>query len=122
VVILSGGYGLLRADEPIGAYNKVLSRSDWPPGLLESLLADEAVRVGAEAVIAFAAATTAYARLVRGAPWRQRGIADVFLLTVPGAGGGAMVEVPRRLGQAFTALWEREADRFPAGLSVERLA
>jgi hypothetical protein len=122
IIILSGGYGLLRADEPIGTYNKMLKRSDWPPGLLESLLADEAVRVGAEAVIAFAAATTGYAQLVRGAPWRQRGIAPVFLLTITGVGGGAMAKVPSRLGQAFTALWERDPGGLPAGLSVERLA
>ena len=122
VIILSGGYGLLRADEPIGTYNKVLKRSDWPPGLLESLLADEAVRVGAEAVIAFAAATTGYAQLIRGAPWRQRGIAPVFLLTITGVGGGAMAKVPSRLGQALTALWERDHDGLPAGLSLERLA
>jgi hypothetical protein len=62
VVILSGGYGVLRADEPAGTYNRVLKLTDWPPHLLESLLADEAVRVHAEAVVAFAGATTGYAQ------------------------------------------------------------
>ncbi|HEU5155663.1 MAG TPA: hypothetical protein VFU43_01605 [Streptosporangiaceae bacterium] len=122
VIILSGGYGLLRADEPIGIYNKVLKRSDWPQGLLESLLVDEAARVGAEAVVAFAAATTDYAKVIRRAPWRRRGISPVFHVTISGVGGGAMVEVPRRLGQAFSALWERDPGGLPAGLSVERLA
>jgi hypothetical protein len=122
IIILSGGYGLLRADEPIGTYNKVLKRSDWPPDLLESLLTDEAVRVGAEAVVAFTAATTDYAKLVRGAPWRQCGIVPVLFVTITDVGGGAMVKVPRQLGQAFTALWKRDLARFPMGLTVERLA
>jgi hypothetical protein len=60
-------------------------------------------------------------QLVRGAPWRRRGIALVFLLTITG-GGGAMAKVPSRLGQAFTALWERDPGELPAGLSAERLA
>jgi hypothetical protein len=122
VVILSGGYGLLRADEPIGTYNKMLKRSDWPPGLLESLLVDEVARVRPEAVIAFTAATTDYAKLIRGAPWRQRGVDAVFHITISGVGGGAMAKVPRALGHAFSAVWKRDPDRFPAGLSVEHLA
>jgi hypothetical protein len=122
VIILSGGYGLLRADEPIGIYNKMLKRSDWPKGLLESLLAEEAARVNTKAVIAFTAATTDYAKLVRGTPWRERGIGAVFHLTITDVGGGAMAKVPRRLGQAFSALRERDPGRFPAGLSVARLA
>lgn len=122
VIILSGGYGLLRADEQIGSYNKVLKLSDWPPGLLERLLAEEAARVGATAVVAFTPATNDYAKLVRRAPWRQRGIIPVLHVTVTLEGGGAMVKVPQRLGQTFAALWERDPNRYPTGLNVERLA
>jgi cytoplasmic iron level regulating protein YaaA (DUF328/UPF0246 family) len=34
VLIVSGGYGLLLADEPIGFYKKRFIRSEWPAGLL----------------------------------------------------------------------------------------
>ena len=38
VVIISGGYGIVRADEPISWYDKVLQLAEWPPGLLSQPL------------------------------------------------------------------------------------
>jgi hypothetical protein len=120
VVIISGGYGIIRADEPIAWYDKVLQLSDWPPGLLESALVSEAERCGAQTVVAFASATTGYAKLLHRTPWRQAGI-DARLVTVVGVTGGAMSEVPRRLGQAFSAFWNRQHSSYPAGMRVELL-
>ena len=120
VVIISGGYGIARGDEPIGWYDKVLQLADWPAGLLESALVGEARRCGAHTVVAFAAATTGYATLLRRARWRQAGI-DARLVTITGVTGGAMAEVPRRLGQAFSAFWTRHQASYPPGIAVELL-
>ncbi len=120
VVIISGGYGIARADEPIGWYDKVLQLDDWPAGLLESALIGEARRCGAQTVVAFAAASTDYTRLLRRTPWRQAGI-DARLVTITDATSGALSEVPRRLGQAFSAFWNRQRTGYPPGMTVELL-
>jgi Swt1-like HEPN len=120
VVIISGGYGIARAGEPIGWYDKVLDLADWPPGLLESALISEAQRCGAQTVVAFASASTGYAKLLRRTPWRQAGI-DAQLVTIAGVTGGAMSEVPRRLAQAFSAFWNHQPHSYPAGTTVELL-
>jgi hypothetical protein len=120
VVIISGGYGIARADEPIGWYDKVLQLADWPAGLLESALIGEAQRCGAQTVVAFASATTGYATLLRRTRWRQAGI-DARLVTITGVTGGAISEVPRRLGQAFSAFWNRQPGSYPPGTTVELL-
>jgi hypothetical protein len=121
VVIISGGYGLVRADEPIAWYDKMLQLTEWPVGLLESALIEEARRCAAETVVAFASATTEYAKLLRRTPWEQAGI-DARLVTITGVTGGAMSEVPRRLAQAFTQFWNREdGGSYPPGTTVEQL-
>jgi hypothetical protein len=38
VVVISGGYGIARAEELIGWYDRQLHLADWPAGLLESVL------------------------------------------------------------------------------------
>jgi hypothetical protein len=120
VVIISGGYGIARADELIGWYDKVLHLADWPVGLLESALIDEARRCGTHTVVAFASATTEYTKLLRRTPWQQAGI-NARLVTITGVTGGAMSEVPRRLGQAFSAFWNQQHDSYPLGTTVEPL-
>ncbi|MEU8194993.1 hypothetical protein AB0C10_14560 [Microbispora amethystogenes] len=122
ILILSGGYGVVRAEDAIGYYEKILKRRDWPPGLLQSLLAEEASRLDVDAVVAFTAARGDYAAVVRDAPWRERGVSPVFHMTMAVEGGGAMVKVPRGLGQAFAAFWARDRRSFPAGTVVERLS
>ena len=119
VVIISGGYGIVRGDEPIGWYDKVLQLADWPAGLLESTLISEAQRCGAQTVVAFASATTDYAKLLRRTRWQQAGI-DARLVTITGVTSGAISEVPRRLGQAFSAFWDRQHS-YPPGTTVETL-
>jgi hypothetical protein len=120
VAIISGGYGIVRADEPIGWYDKVLQFTDWPAGLLESALIGEAQRCGVQTVVAFASATSDYTKLLRHTPWAQAGI-DARLVTITGVTGGAMGEVPRRLGQAFSAFWTRQPSNYPPGVTVQLL-
>ncbi len=121
VVIISGGYGLASACEPIGWYDKVLRLADWPPGLLESALTGQARRAGADVVAGFAAASSPYARLLRRTLWQDAGL-RAFLVTITGVTGGAMAEVPRRLGMAFAAFWNQQHDRYPPGTVLEPLS
>ncbi|HUY46059.1 MAG TPA: Swt1 family HEPN domain-containing protein [Streptosporangiaceae bacterium] len=120
VLVISGGYGILRAEEPIGWYDRQLNLADWPKGVLESALISEAHRCRLDTVVAFASATTGYAQLLRRVPWREAGI-TARLVTVSGVTGGAMVEVPRRLGQAFSAFSTGQHDSYPPGTTVENL-
>jgi hypothetical protein len=121
VLIISGGYGILRAEELIGWYDRQLNLADWPPGVLESALISETHRRGLDKVVAFASATTGYAKLLDRVPWHEAGI-TARLVTVSGVTGGAMVEVPRRLGQAFSAFWTRQHDGYPPATTVENLS
>jgi hypothetical protein len=88
--------------------------------VLESALTSEAHRRGLDTVVAFASATTSYAQLLHRVPWREAGI-TARLITVTGVTGGAMVEVPRRLGQAFSAFWTGRRASYPPGATVESL-
>ena len=120
VLIISGGYGLLRLDEPIGSYDRAFTRSDWPPGLLERLLIDQARRRGIEAVVAFTSASTGYGQLVARTPWAD--VAPKPVLHVTGlAASAAMVRVPKTLGAAFASFWSGNPDAFPAGTTVRSL-
>jgi hypothetical protein len=127
VLITSGGYGLLLADEPIGNYSARLDLGRWPSGLLQKVLTQYARGAGIEDVRTFAPASGHDARLVRGTPWRIAGVRQGWLYTPVGAhGDGAQVKVPRAEGEAFAALlsgtlgpgW-KSSDGL--SLSVERL-
>jgi hypothetical protein len=120
LVILSGGYGVLRVEEPIGWYERRLQLSDWPDNLLGRELAAYAARRGLHAVVAFAAATSPYAEVVRRAPWPP-GVEDVGLVTVTAPGGGAQVIVPRDLGRAFAMYWTGNLGRLPETVSVSTM-
>jgi hypothetical protein len=113
MLIVSGGYGLVLADESIGRYNRRFSLRDWPPQLLEECLAaaSEALRV--QKVVAFCARTTEYAELIRRTPWSKDGI-YVWLASPDMAGRrGAQVLVPQACGQAIGAFLNGElADRW----------
>jgi hypothetical protein len=121
VLIVSGGYGVVRAEEKIGYYDKQFRRSEWPRGLVEQLIIDEAHRVNAQAVVAFASTTSEYATLVRRIRWHAGGIDTAFLVTRQPSRDGAMVKSPRALGEAFTAFWNRDIGQLPAGVVIESL-
>lgn len=107
VVIISGGYGLVRVDELIGDYDRELELTDWvtPDGrnVLEEGLRAEAQEVRATAVVAFVPSTKPYATVVRRARRAALNI-PIYLVRAPRAGNGAL----RRFGRAFVAFWRRE--------------
>jgi len=121
IAILSGGYGVVRASEEIGWYDRALKKSDWRRGLLEETLISEALRVDAKEVVAFAARTSEYAKIIKHTPWRQAGIRRAVLVTSTRIGGGAMRKVPADLGFAFRAFWYQHSEEYPADISCEEL-
>lgn len=110
VLIVSGGYGLLLADEPIGMYEKRFALFDWPGGLLEGCILDYARHEGIRSVIAVMSSTTDYAKLIRRVNWRRAGL-EATLVSPVAHGGGAMVKVPRAQGQAVAALIKTGLDQ-----------
>ncbi len=105
VVVVSGGYGLLLADEPIGMYERRFVLSDWPNGVLEECLLNYACRSGIRFVMAVMSSTTNYAKLIKRVSWSSAGLAATLVSPVSD-GGGAMVKVPRAEGQAVSQLIE----------------
>jgi hypothetical protein len=112
VVIISGGYGVVLADEPIGMYGQRFSLSDWPSGLLERCLLALAKHFGVTQVVSFCAHTTGYSKLLRRVPWRTGGIDAIAISPYLEHAGGAQVFVPRASGEALSAFL---AGRLTAG-------
>jgi len=108
VLIISGGYGVVLAREPIGTYNAVFKVSRWRGGVVSACLAGYAAAHGLDTVIGFTSATTDYAKAVLRADWRTAGVRQAWLVTPVVRGGGAMVRAPRALGQAINAAWRGE--------------
>jgi hypothetical protein len=102
-VIISGGYGLVLATEPIGTYNRRFAVRDWPNQLLEECLASLVESLGVEQVIGFCARTTSYAELLHRVRWRALGLEAMLAVPDIGARGGAQVLVPRASGEALRA-------------------
>lgn len=103
ILIVSGGYGVLLAEEPIGTYEKIFALRDWPRGLLERCLIEFAKRAGIRSVVAVMAASTDYAKVIRRVNWQSAGVHAVLVAPV-GEGGGALKKVPRAQGQAIATL------------------
>lgn len=120
LVIISGGYGVVRADELIGWYDKRLCLADWPPGLLETVLINEARRIDAPTAVVFAPAATQYADLVRVTPWGNAGM-TAYLVTVTDPRGSVTLATLRGMGQAFGAFWNGSHDAYPPTVAVEKL-
>ena len=109
VAILSGGYGAVLADEPIGQYDARFRLSWWPDQVVGRALGALARARGLSSMVAFLAASTEYAGVVRDVRWADYGVHDAFLLSPrSGAGQGAQVLVPRALGQALSAFLRRD--------------
>ena len=100
IAIVSGGYGLVLASEPIAWYEARFRPGDWPGQLVSRSLAALAGALEADRVIALAGASTPYARVMRQARWAV----PTTLLTPQAGTGGAMRTTPRVLGQALADL------------------
>jgi hypothetical protein len=125
ILIVSGGYGVVRADEPIGNYNARFRLSRWGARVIGDVLTAYAGRCQLTRAIALAGSTTPYAEAARRTEWGKAGIEAVLLSPVV-AGGGAMVKTPRAIGEAVVRLLEgglpadwASSDGVP--LKVERL-
>jgi hypothetical protein len=121
IAILSGGYGVVHPEELIGWYNQPLNPAHWRHRVLENALIAEAIRVGAQDVVAFAATSTGYATVIRRTSWHMAGIRRAVLVTAFNTEGSAMREVPRLLGEAFNAFWSKQSDKYPKNLEYEEL-
>ena len=107
IIILSGGYGAVLADEPIGNYNQALKTSWWPNRLLQRVLLSYAQRQGIECVRAFASATSAYFRVLSGMNWDAAGVEDALLIA-PETQPGGTLKSPASIGEAITSFAARE--------------
>ena len=119
VVIISGGYGIARADEPIGWYDKALQLADWPGGLLDRPSSAKPA----------AAAHRPWWRSLRPPPTTPSccgaPLAAGRHRRAPGHHHGRYRRRHERgtqqLGQAFSAFWNRQYDSDPPGTTVEPL-
>lgn len=105
ILIISGGYGVVLASEPIGYYEARFDPKWWPRGLLQRVLASYATANAVTAVRAFASATTSYRGLIEATNWSTV-TRDAALLMPVSVGRGAMQNVPRAQGEALAALLE----------------
>jgi len=103
MIIMSGGYGLVLATEPIGHYEAVFRRSWWPGRILEDVLIKYVCHHNLRTVCALASATTEYAKFIRRVDWRSAALENAWLLT-PEETRGAMVKSPRAQGEALSIL------------------
>ena len=99
LLIISGGYGVVRPSEPIGWYDQEFRNAMWPNGVVARCLAAYADATGATAVIGVLSATTQYARVFRSVRWPDR--VDHVLHVWPEPTAGAMVKAPRAQGEAL---------------------
>jgi cytoplasmic iron level regulating protein YaaA (DUF328/UPF0246 family) len=121
ILIISGGYGALLPEEPIGNYEAAFSPNWWPKGLLSDVVRAYAAQHKISSVRAFVAASTTYRKAVASIDWSAAGINDVVVVSPQVSGGGAMIKSPRAQAQAFCAALDGElADDWaiPDGIPV----
>ena len=109
VLIISSGYGVVHAREPIGMYEQaVLEEAMWPNRLVQRCLAAHATHAGAKTVIGLLSRTTEYAQWFREVHWPQA-IEEVYLVSpVARSRSGAQIAVPRATGEALAAIARRQ--------------
>ena len=118
LLIISGGYGVVRPAEPIGWYDQPFRNAMWPNGVIARCLAAYADATGATAVIALLSATTQYARAFRSARWPDR--VEHVLHVWPEPTAGAIVKAPRAQGEALKA-FSRNQPLHPGSTSSDGL-
>ena len=102
LLILSGGYGVLLAREPIGLYEARLRASGWLDRILEDVLAGYARHHRLKRMYAFVSASGDYRKVVERTDWKASGMEEAVLL-MPER-GGSQYSVSRTQGEAFAAL------------------
>ncbi len=104
LLILSGGYGVVSAEEPIAWYDMRFEPKRWPGRIIQNCLQAYVRAHRLSCVRALMGASTSYAKVIRSTRWAEAGVADSFLITPEFHGGGAMRAVPTALGEALSAL------------------
>lgn len=102
VLIISGGYGVALAREPIGLYDQKYCESMWPNDLIPRCLSAHAGIVRAESVVGLFSATTEYASTFSKTSW-PRTVKQAFLIS-PERTPGAMVKAPRAQGETLKVI------------------
>ena len=125
VLIVSGGYGVLLADELIGDYSARFDLTCWPEDLLEKVIASYARHHRLKHMRAFLSASSDDRKLVERVHWRAAGVDDAVLL-IPKflQQGDARIVVPRTQGQAMEAFIKGELKqgwRSSDGLPMNRI-
>ncbi len=86
-----------------------MTRAWWPHNVLGRSLVAYAQAHRLSAMVAFLAATTDYAKVVRAVQWGAHGIAPAVLVSPnTGGKGGALRSVPQAAGEAFADFWCQE--------------
>ena len=107
LLIISGGYGVVLPTEPIGWYEQKYGNAMWPEDLVARSLEAYADAIGATSVVAFLSRTTQYATIFRAARWPER--VEHVLHVWPESTNGAMIKVPRALGEGLKAFSRNHA-------------
>lgn len=102
VLILSGGYGVVLAKEPIGMYDSKYRTSAWRDRIVERCLAAYARQAAVTTVVGIMSGSSAYAVAFRRTEWPTT-ISRILLVT-PERRLGAMVKAPRAQGEALVAI------------------
>ena len=105
LLILSGGYGVLLAGEPIGCYDARLNPCWWPERVLEDVLAGYARHHRLKRLRAIIPAEDGYRpyrETVERVDWRAAGVDDAEILSPDDGSEG---------GEAFAALLMDRQDR-----------
>lgn len=99
LLIISGGYGVVRPAEAIGWYDQEFRNAMWPNGVVARCLAAYAEAIEARTVIGLLSGTTRYARAFSSVRWP--GPVEHVLHVWPQPVAGAMVKAPRAQGEAL---------------------
>lgn len=107
MVIISGGYGLVLADEPIGNYERRFKTSDWPAGLISDVMAAVIKIWDIEHVVAIIADSTTYRTLLASIQWQRTTLSGVYLLSSERC-RGAQVKAPRAQAEVLGEFYARD--------------
>ena len=104
ILIISGGYGVVHAREPIGWYNGVFCNADWSNSLISRCLAAYADTSGSKIVIGLFSKSGDYAKAFCKTHWPET-VERVCLVTpISPSRSGTQVTVPRATGEALAAI------------------
>lgn len=103
VAIISGGYGLVLAGEPIGMYEQVFRPAMWPNRIIERCLGALAETSQVRTIVGVLSSTTGYATVFRRTRWPT---GTRVLLASPEPAPGAMVKAPRAQGEWLATIAE----------------